>query len=108
MPTVPVVTAANDRLPPPFSSVRNCVLAPCPLRLPPIGIVRSVLRSNIVLDDQLFHEAMKLANVRTIREMVDLALRRYVRIVGQRKLLRLLGSGGVRRGYHYKRARSAA
>ena len=66
------------------------------------------MRTNIVLDDKLIREAMKLANVKTKREAVDMALRRFVQSGKQRKLLDLFGTGGVRRGYDYKRARSAA
>jgi len=65
------------------------------------------VRTNIVLDDRLIRQAMKLANVKTKREAVDLALRRFVQSGRQRKLLDLFGSGGVRRGYDYKRTRSA-
>lgn len=36
------------------------------------------VRTNIVLDEKLVKEAMKLANVRTKREAVDVALRRFV------------------------------
>lgn len=65
-----------------------------------------MLRTNIVLDDKLVREAMKLANVKTKREVVDLALRRYVRSGKQKRLLALQGTGGVRKGYDYKQARS--
>jgi Arc/MetJ family transcription regulator len=65
------------------------------------------VRTNIVLDDRLVRQAMKLANVKTKREAVDLALRRFVQSGKQRKLLELFGGGGVRKGYNYKRARSA-
>jgi Arc/MetJ family transcription regulator len=67
-----------------------------------------MVRTNIVLDDTLVKEAMKLANVRTKREAVHIALRRFVQSGRQRKLLELYGTGGVRKGYDYKRARSAA
>lgn len=63
-------------------------------------------RTNIVLDDRLVREAMKLANVSTKREAVDVALRRYVQSGRQRRLLALKATGGVRRGYDYKRSRS--
>jgi len=66
------------------------------------------VRTNIVLDDKLVKEAMRLANVRTVREVVAVALRRFVRSGRQRKLLDLYGTGGVRKGYDYKRARSAS
>lgn len=65
-----------------------------------------MVRTNIVLDDDLVREAMKLANVTTMREAVDVALRRFVQSGRQRRLLALRGTGGIRRGYDYKRARS--
>lgn len=66
------------------------------------------MRTNIVLDDKLVKEAMRLANVRTMREAVDVALKRFVQCGRQRKLLDLYGTGGLRKGYDYKRARSAS
>jgi len=66
------------------------------------------VRTNIVPDDKLVKEAMRLANVRTVREAVAVALRRFVQSGRQRKLLDLYGTGGVRKGYDYKRARSAS
>ena len=66
------------------------------------------MRTNIVLDGKLVKEAMKLANVRTMREAVDLALRRFVQSGRQKKVLELYATGGVRKDYDYKRARSAS
>jgi Arc/MetJ family transcription regulator len=74
---------------------------------PGIHIRRCIVRTNIVLDDKLVREAMKLANVKTKREAVDIALRRFVQSGRQRKLLDLFGEGGMRKDYDYKRARSA-
>lgn len=36
------------------------------------------MRTHIVLDDRLVREAMKLAGAKTLREAVDIALRRFV------------------------------
>ena len=66
------------------------------------------MRTNIVLDEKLVKEAMRLANVRTMREAVAVALERFVQSGKQRKLLDLHGTGGMRRGYDYKRTRSAS
>ena len=63
------------------------------------------MRTNIVLDDKLVRQAMKLANVRTKREAVDAALRKFVQSGQQKKLLELFGTGGLRKNYHYKSAR---
>jgi Arc/MetJ family transcription regulator len=64
------------------------------------------VRTNIVLDEKLVKEAMKLANVKTKREAVEIALRRFVHSGRQRKLLDLHGAGGVREDYDYKQART--
>ena len=63
------------------------------------------MRTNIVLDDELVRQAMKLANVRTKRAAVDAALRKFVQSGQQKKLLELFGTGGLRKNYDYKRAR---
>ena len=66
-----------------------------------------MVRTNIVLDDNLIREAMKLANVKTMREAVEVALRRYVHSGRQRRLLALKGTGGIRKDYDYKSARGS-
>ena len=65
------------------------------------------MRTNIVLDEKLVREAMRLARVKTMREAVNIALQRFVQSGKQKKLLDLYGSGGVRKDYDYKQARSA-
>lgn len=64
------------------------------------------MRTNIVLDEKLVKEAMKLANVKTKREAVDVALRRFVQSGKRKRLLDLYGTGGVSKNYDYKKARS--
>lgn len=66
------------------------------------------MRTNIVLDDELVREAMRLADVKTMREAVDIALRRFVHSGRQKRLLALKGTGGIRKGYDHKRVRSGA
>ena len=63
-------------------------------------------RTNIVLDEKLVREAMKLAHVKTKREAVQIALTRFVQSGKQKKLLELRGQGGLRDDYDYKRART--
>jgi len=64
------------------------------------------MRTNIVLDEKLVKEAMKLANVKTKREAVHVALRRFVQSGRQKRLLDLYATGGIRKDYDYKKARS--
>jgi Arc/MetJ family transcription regulator len=49
-----------------------------------------MVRTNIVLDDRLVKEAMRLSKVRTKREAVDLALRAFVTRGKQRDILALI------------------
>jgi Arc/MetJ family transcription regulator len=70
-----------------------------------IHIRRCIVRTNIVLDDKLVREAMKLAGVSTKREAVQIALTRFVQSGKQKKLLELRGRGGLRDDYDYKQAR---
>jgi Arc/MetJ family transcription regulator len=49
------------------------------------------MRTNIVLNDRLVKEAMRLSKARTKREAVDLALRDFVARRKQRDVLKLIG-----------------
>lgn len=50
------------------------------------------MRTNIVLDDQLLQEAMRLSGIQTKREVVDTALRTFIRLQRQRAVLGLEGT----------------
>ncbi|HRX63331.1 MAG TPA: type II toxin-antitoxin system VapB family antitoxin [Candidatus Competibacter sp.] len=64
------------------------------------------MRTNIVLNDKLINEAMRLANVKTKREAVDIALRRFVANQKQRRILELVGQELISPDYDYKAARA--
>jgi len=49
------------------------------------------MRTNIEIDDQLMKKAQKLTNIKTKKILVDNALRLYVTIENQKKLLELWG-----------------
>ncbi len=57
------------------------------------------MRTNIVIDDRLIKEAMRLSKVRTKREAVDLALREFVSRSKQRDILALIGEGVIAADY---------
>jgi Arc/MetJ family transcription regulator len=44
------------------------------------------MRTNIVIDDQLMKEALELSGLKTKREVVDMALRRYVKLKKQEEI----------------------
>lgn len=64
------------------------------------------MHTHIVLNDDLIIEAMQLANVKTKREAVDIALRRFVASQKQRRILDLVGQELISPDYDYKAART--
>ena len=64
------------------------------------------MRTNIVLDDQLVADAMRLSGARTKREVVDLALRRLVASGRQKNILDLVGKDMIAPDYDVRLARS--
>ena len=63
------------------------------------------MRTNIVLDDKLVKEAFRHAEVKTKRELVDLALREFVAARKRRDPRDLLGKVKLDPSYDYKKAR---
>ena len=51
------------------------------------------MRTNIVIDDQLMKEAMERSGLKTKREVVDMALRTFIRLKRQEDILELRGIG---------------
>jgi len=64
------------------------------------------MRTNIVLDDELIAEAMRLAGIKTRRGMVDRALREYVSRHRQREILDLAGQGLIDSAYDVRAVRT--
>lgn len=65
------------------------------------------MRTNIVLDDRLVREAMRLTNARTKREVVDRALRELVARRKQSALRALRGRDLLDPSYDVRAVRSA-
>jgi Arc/MetJ family transcription regulator len=63
---------------------------------------RSAERTNIVLDSKLVDRVKRLANVKTARDAVHVALQHYVRSRDYSGVLALHGTGGVSEGYDPK------
>ena len=64
------------------------------------------MRTNIVIDDQLVADAMKLSGVKTKREVVELALRRLVTSAKQKDILDLVGQDMIAPDYDVRAVRS--
>jgi Arc/MetJ family transcription regulator len=63
------------------------------------------MRTNVVLDEELVQEALKLSGARTKKDVIDQALREFVENKKRRNLLDLAGKIKFRQGYDYKKLR---
>ncbi|WP_069790786.1 type II toxin-antitoxin system VapB family antitoxin [Cyanobacterium sp. IPPAS B-1200] len=63
------------------------------------------MRTNIDLDDKLIEEAFSLTNVRTKKELVNLALKELIRNKKKLNLLDLSGKIDFAEDYNYKEFR---
>ena len=65
------------------------------------------MRTNIVLDESLVGEAFRFTEVKTKRELVDLALREFVENHRRRDMRELRGKVRPDSGYDHKSLREA-
>ena len=64
------------------------------------------MRTNIVLDDRLMEEAMKLTKARSKREAVDVALRELVNRRRRKNVLELVGKDLIAPDYDVRAVRA--
>lgn len=67
-----------------------------------------IMRTNIILDDELVQEAFKYTAAKTKRELVHQALLEFVEKYRRRSLLELYSQGGIREDYDYKALRTGS
>jgi Arc/MetJ family transcription regulator len=65
------------------------------------------MRTNIVIDDRLIDEAMRLSKAKTKREAVDIALRDFIARRRQRDILGLIGRDLIAPDYDVRKLRRA-
>lgn len=63
------------------------------------------MRTNIVLDDRLVEEALRLSKLKTKRELVEQALREFVAFRKRLDVRELKGKRDIRDDYDYKSLR---
>jgi len=63
------------------------------------------MRTNIVLDDKLVDEGLKLSGLKTKRELVSTALQEFVQSRKRKNMMDLYGSNGLDPDYDYKKLR---
>ena len=64
------------------------------------------MRTNIMLNDALVSDGLRLSQLKTKRELIETALREFVAHRSRLNLRDLKGSGGIRDDYDYKSARA--
>jgi len=64
------------------------------------------VRTNIVLNDELVTEAQSLSQIKTKRELIEVALREFVANRKRMDLRELKGINEIRADYDYKSTRS--
>ncbi len=63
------------------------------------------MRTNVVLDDNLINEAMKLTGVKTKKDVISFALQELVNSVKRKNLLDIAGKISFQESYDYKSMR---
>ncbi len=63
------------------------------------------MRTNVVLDDDLVHEAQVLSGIKTKKEVISMALQEFVMTRKRLNLLDLAGKISFRDDYNYKTSR---
>ena len=62
-------------------------------------------RTNIVLDENIVQEALKISKIKTRRTLIDTALREFVISHKKPNIFDLFGIGGIDENYDYKALR---
>jgi len=69
------------------------------------NIVIAVMRTNIVIDDELLNEAFSVSNARTKKDLIHEALKEFIRIKKRKDLTELAGAIRFHKNYNHKKLR---
>jgi len=64
------------------------------------------MRTNIVIDDQLMEEALKISKTKTKKELIKIALEEFIRNRKRLNLKDIKGKVQFEEGYDHKKMRS--
>jgi Arc/MetJ family transcription regulator len=67
--------------------------------------MEAVMRTNIVIDDELLNEAFSVSNARSKKDLIHEALIEYIRLKKRKDLTELAGSIKFYKNYDYKKLR---
>jgi Arc/MetJ family transcription regulator len=65
----------------------------------------AVMRTNIVIDDDLLNEAFSVSNARTKKDLIHEALIEFIRIKKRKDMTELAGSINFYKNYDHKKMR---
>jgi Arc/MetJ family transcription regulator len=63
------------------------------------------MRTNIVIDDELLNEAFSVSNAKTKKDLIDEALREFIRLKKRKDLTDLAGTIRFHKNYDHKKLR---
>lgn len=63
------------------------------------------MRTNIVIDDELLNEAFAVSNAKTKKDLIDEALREFIRLKKRKDLTDLAGSIRFHKNFDHKKLR---
>ena len=63
------------------------------------------MRTNIVIDDELFNEAFSVSNAKTKKDLIHEALKEFIRLKKRKDLTELAGSIRFHKNYNHKKLR---
>ena len=67
--------------------------------------LEGIMRTNIVIDDELLNEAFSVSNAKTKKDLIHEALREFIRLKKRKNLTDLEGSIKFYKNYDHKKLR---
>jgi Arc/MetJ family transcription regulator len=67
--------------------------------------MEAMMRTNIVIDDELLNEAFSVSNAKTKKDLIHEALREFIRLKKRKDLLDLAGAVRFHKNYDHKKLR---
>ena len=67
--------------------------------------LEGIMRTNIVIDDELLNEAFSVSNAKTKKDLIHEALREFIRLKKRKNLTDLAGSIKFYKNYDHKKLR---
>ncbi len=66
------------------------------------------MRTNIVIDDDLINEGLKLSNLKTKKALIQFVLQEYIQNQRKKNMMDLKGKISFSEGYNYKKLRQSS